>query len=141
MMIPNSSGAVTDQSSSTGNDSTTVDTLPTVQPPMQLLKHSLHQCKHRCITKNNLSLLPDDKCCCSVKAHHSSVLKASANPVNEKTRCDADSLKGPDTEPNLMSLLLGWWTTEGIYSKYRVGKDQTGNTKEANWQMLSQLIK
>jgi hypothetical protein len=66
------------------------------------------------IAKNNLSLLPDDKFCCGVKARHSSVLKAVANLVNEKTRWDVVGPNGPDTEPNSMSLLLGWWTTEGI---------------------------
>ncbi len=93
------------------------------------------------IAKNGLSPLPDDKFCCGVKAHHSSVLKAVANPVNEKTRWDADGPNGPETEPNSMSLLLGWWSTEGNYCKSRGGKDQTGKTKEAYWQMLSQLIK
>ena len=160
------SSAITDQTSSVVNDVSTVETVDTSQRPTQLLKCSLRQCKntdaaapqfscgfkdcekkiHRpCfmafIAKNNLSPLPDDKFCCGVKAHHSSVLKAAANPVNEKTRWDADGPNGPDTEPNSMSLLLGWWTTEGNYSKYRGGKDQTGKTKEAYWQMLSQLIK
>jgi hypothetical protein len=93
------------------------------------------------IAKNNLSVLPDDKFCCGVKAHHSSVLKAAANPVNEKTRWDADGPNGPDTELNSTSISLGWWSTEGIYSKYRGGKDQTGKMKETYWQMLSQLIK
>ncbi len=158
--------ALTDQTSSVANDISTVETVATIQHPMQLLKCSLRQCKnmdaaapqfscgfkdcekkiHRpCfmafITKNGLSPLPDDKFCCGVKAHHSGVLKAVANPVNEKTRWDVDGTNGPDTEPNSMSLLLGWWSTEGNYCKYRGGKDQTGKTKEAYWQMLSQLIK
>ncbi len=68
-----------------------------------------------------------------MKAHHSSVLKTVANPVNEKTRWDADSPNGPDAEPNSMSILLGWWTTERNYSKYRGGKDQTCKTKEIYW--------
>jgi hypothetical protein len=134
--------------------------------PSQALKCSLRQCKntyaaalqftcgfkdcgktiHRpCymafIAKNNLSVLPDDKFCCGVKAHHSSVLKAAANLVNEKTRWDADRPNGPDTEPLSMSVLLDWWTVEGNYSKYWGGKDQTGKTKFTFWQMLSQLIK
>jgi hypothetical protein len=46
------------------------------------------------IAKNSLLVLPDDKFCCGVKAHHSSVLKAVANPVNEKTRWDADGPNG-----------------------------------------------
>jgi hypothetical protein len=58
--------------------------------------------------KNDLLLLPHDKFCCGVKAHHSSVLKAVAIHVNEKTRWDSDGPNGPDTEPNPMSLLLGW---------------------------------
>jgi hypothetical protein len=134
--------------------------------PSQVLKCSLRQCKntdaaalqftwgfkdcgktiHRpCyvtfIAKNNLSVLPDDKFCCHVKAHHSSVLKAAANPVNEKTRWDADGPNGPGTEPLSMSVLLDWWTFEGNYSKYRGGKYKTGKTRETFWQMLSQLIK
>jgi hypothetical protein len=134
--------------------------------PSKALKCSLRQCKntnaaalqftcgfkdcgktiHRpCymafIAKNNLLVLPDEKFCCGVKAHHSSVLKAAANPVNEKTRWDADGPNGPDTEPSSMSVLVDWWTVEGNYSKYRGGKGQTGKTKETFWQMLSQLIK
>jgi hypothetical protein len=93
------------------------------------------------IAKNNVSALPDDKFCCDVKAHQSSVLKAAANPVNETMRWDADGPNGPDTEPKSMSILLGWWSTEGNYSKYRGGKDQTGKTKQTYWQMLSQIIK
>jgi hypothetical protein len=146
--------------------STEDQTVGVVLRPPPVLKCSLRQCKntdaaapqfscgfkdcgktiHRpCymafIAKNSLSVLPDDKFCCGVKAHHSSVLKAAANPVNEKTRWDADGPNGPDTEPNSMSILLDWWSTEGNYSKYRGGKDQTGKTKETYWQMLSQLIK
>jgi len=37
------------------------------------------------ISKNSLSLLPEDIFCCSVKDHHVSVLKATSNFVNEKT--------------------------------------------------------
>jgi hypothetical protein len=134
--------AITDQTSAANNNSTAV-TVATVQHTMQLLKCSLPQCKntdeaapqfscgfkdyekkiHRpCfmafITKNNLYALPDDKFCCGVKAHHSSMLTASANLVNEKTRWDADGPNGLDTEPNSIPLLPGWWTTEGNYSKY-----------------------
>jgi hypothetical protein len=50
--------------------------------------------------------------------------------VNEKTQWDTN---GP--------LLLGWWTTEWNFPKYRGGNEQTGEAKEAYWQMLSQLIK
>jgi len=146
--------------------STQVLNVAAADRPSQALKCSLRQCKntdaaalqftcgfkdcgktiHRpCymafIAKNNLLVLPDEKFCCGVKAHHSSVLKAAANPVNEKTRWDADGPNGPDTEPSSMSVLLDWWTVEGNYSKYRGGKDQTGKTKETFWQMLSQLIK
>ncbi len=92
--------------------STQVLNVAAADRPSQALKCSLRQCKntdaaalqftcgfkdcgktiHRpCymafIAKNNLLVLPDEKFCCGVKAHHSSVLKAAANPVNEKTRC------------------------------------------------------
>jgi hypothetical protein len=91
------------------------------------------------LAKNNLPPLPEDKYCCGVKAHHTGVLKNSSTNVNEKTRWDADGPNGPDTEPNSMSVLLDWWTTEGNYSKYRGGNDQKGKTKEAPWQLLLQL--
>jgi hypothetical protein len=98
-------------------------------------------CFQAFLSKNSLAFLPENKYCCGVKAHHASVLKASINAVTEKTRWDADGPNGPNTEPNSMSILLSWWTTEGNYSKYRGGKDQSGKTKEAYWQMLSQMIK
>jgi hypothetical protein len=68
--------------------------------------------------ENFLQPLPDNVFCCSVKAHYSSALKATNCSVTEKTRWDAGGPNGPDTEPNSMSVLLGCWTTKGIYSKY-----------------------
>jgi hypothetical protein len=59
----------------------------------------------------------------------------------EKTRWDADGLNGPDTEPNSISALIGWWTTKGNYSKYRGGKDHSGQSKEVYRQILPQRIK
>ena len=105
----------------------------------ELLSCSYKDCEKRIhkpcfmafLVKNQLPPLPDDKFCCGVKAHHSGVLNNSSLNVTEKTRWDADGPNGPDTEPNSMSVLLHWWTTEGNYSKYRGGKDQTGKTKEA----------
>jgi len=36
---------------------------------------------------------------------------------------------------NSMSVLLGWWTTEGNYSKYHGGKDHGGQSKDVYWQI------
>jgi hypothetical protein len=129
--------------STCNNAAVSSGTLSTTDAPVKAnsLKCSLRQCKntnleaqqfhceykkcdkknHRSchiafISKNSLALLPEERFCCGVKAHHASVLKEFSNTVNEKTRWDAGGPNGPDTEPNSMPMLLDWWTTEGNYS-------------------------
>ena len=69
------------------------------------------------------------------------VISNSAVQDDSRVHWDANGPNGADTEPNSLSFLIKWWSTEGNYSKFCRGKNNSGKAEEAILQALSDEIK
>ena len=102
---------------------------------------SIHMsCMQNYVNKNGLAETPQHAIFCGTKHHYNRLMTKNALPLSN-LRWDHDGPGGSGTIPNLMWVILDWWTDKGKYAKYHGEKNNGGKNKNVSYVYLSERIK